>query len=51
MLCLTSCSKYPEVKECVQKYLEEMANHDSISINDNLLIKPGDSPKTMNDYC
>ncbi|WP_302576811.1 hypothetical protein [Phocaeicola barnesiae] len=50
MLCLTSCSKYPEVKECVQKYLEEMANHDSISINDNLLIKPGDSPKTMNDY-
>ena len=27
-----------------------MANHDSISINDNLLIKPGDSPKTMNDY-
>ena len=27
-----------------------MANNDLKSMNDNLLIKPGDSPRTMNDY-
>ena len=49
-LCLTSCNKYPEVEKCALKYLDKMGNRESKSMNDNFLIKPGESPKTMNDY-
>lgn len=50
VFCLTSCNKHPEVKKCVQEYLEEMANYNLKNVNANPYYMPGDAPRTMKDY-
>lgn len=50
VLCLTSCNEHPEVRRCVQEYLEEMANYNLKNANINPYNMPGDAPKTMRDY-